>query len=410
MDENKKENIVKKKSKNWLNYAIFILLLVALGTVVYLLFGDNIFKDNGINSSLNNVEQDNSQQNDTSPEIVEDETKYEKYDVSIDLGDGKELIINNPPIVFSEEGYILVSDVKGKKIFRDNAKGYESTVNYITYYEDKEELFGDGSLGSIELEEGTYQYVSKEYSEQEGDQGIGVVYNEEDRLEIDNLKAYQFISYQIPPFTPPADDEMNTPADFGGLDDSSGINISCVFDLSEISSEIKGALQFWVVSASEQVNACDSLDDDFTIEVRDRELSSIQRCWALEDGYEYKGELGEINEEYIGSWDSCPNGTDRECNRILMYPNGNYILFTSDGREQGIWGRKMIEDSPYNVLYFAKDGEVENMRDMGMDQVQIRYGSDNSSFRFFVEVGGVKYWKVSYSPDMWNPKNGRSCF
>jgi hypothetical protein len=138
-------------------------------------------------------------------------------------------------------------------------------------------------------------------------------------------------------------------------------------------------------------------------------------CECLGKRYEYNKELGEINEEYIGSWHAAPLVGSAYNERFVFFPSGNYLLFPSQYEcdpgdftctpspiEEGIWG---IQD---NQMKLAKGGDIENLRIITIGTV-IDSSPDESPYPLKTTFDGMTYWLMSNDTDMWNPATGEFC-
>ena len=111
-------------------------------------------------------------------------------------------------------------------------------------------------------------------------------------------------------------------------------------------------------------------------EVIDQCTNTSDPCECLGKKYEYDKSLGEIKEEYIGSWHAAASVGSGYNERYVFFPTGNYLFFPSQYEcdindstcipspiEQGIWG---IQDSQMNL---AKDGDINHVRSVLIGKV-----------------------------------------
>jgi hypothetical protein len=138
-------------------------------------------------------------------------------------------------------------------------------------------------------------------------------------------------------------------------------------------------------------------------------------CECLGKSYEYNQALGEIKEEYIGSWHAAAFVGSGYAERFVLFPSGNYLFFPSQYEcefgnesckpspiEEGIWG---IQDSHMNL---AKDGDIKNVRSILIGGV-IDASPDESPYPLKTTFDGTTYWLMSKDTNMWNPETGELC-
>ena len=138
-------------------------------------------------------------------------------------------------------------------------------------------------------------------------------------------------------------------------------------------------------------------------------------CECLGRKYEYAKELGEIKEEYVGSWHAAAFVGSGYGERFVFFSTGNFLYFPSQYEcdsgdtscipspiEDGIWG---IQDSQINL---AIEGELRNIRSILIGEV-IDSPPDESPYPFKASFDGTDYWLLSKDTNMWNPDTGELC-
>jgi hypothetical protein len=138
-------------------------------------------------------------------------------------------------------------------------------------------------------------------------------------------------------------------------------------------------------------------------------------CGCLGNKYKYDKELGEIKEEYIGSWHASSYVGSGYNARFVFFPSGNYLFFPSQYEcdfgdtsciaspiEQGIWG---IQDSQMNL---AKEGDIRNVRSILIGNVTDSPDAD-SPYSIKTTFNGTTYWQLSKDTNLWNPETGELC-
>lgn len=150
-------------------------------------------------------------------------------------------------------------------------------------------------------------------------------------------------------------------------------------------------------------------------EVIDLCTNTINPCECLGRKYEYNKELGEIKEEYIGSWHASSFVGSAYNERFVFFLSGNYLFFPSQYEcdfndtacipspiEEGIWG---IHDSQMDL---AKDGDIRNVRSILIGKV-IDSPDTDSPYSVNTTLDGTTYWLLSKDTNMWNPNTGELC-
>jgi hypothetical protein len=132
--------------------------------------------------------------------------------------------------------------------------------------------------------------------------------------------------------------------------------------------------------------------------------------------YRYDPALGEIKEEYIGSWHSSPFVGSAHTERFVFFPTGNYLFFPSEYEcsyndescipspiEEGIWG---VQGGQLNL---AKGGDINNVRSILIGPV-VASSPDESPYPLETTFDGTTYWLMTTDTDMWNPETGEMCY
>jgi hypothetical protein len=189
--------------------------------------------------------------------------KANAADIVIDLDNQKQLFIKNPPYSVEGSRYRLQSDTGNIVIWSDNSENTGSTKSFFTYYANPEGYF-DTTTPETETVNGiTYEYVSKTDGADADGSGIGVVIDRTNPVTVNNYKIYNVISYYNPV------GEESSSGDFLGLDNVSGIKMSCLLELNQIDPQVNGLLEYSTSSATEGYQSCDTyFDNDFSIEIR----------------------------------------------------------------------------------------------------------------------------------------------
>jgi hypothetical protein len=144
-------------------------------------------------------------------------------------------------------------------------------------------------------------------------------------------------------------------------------------------------------------------------------LTSNNPCANLGQKYAHNQELGEIKEEYVGSWHAAPMVGDGYNERLVFFTTGNYIYFPSQYEcanlgtsctpspiEQGTWGIQGDQ------LILAKDGDIDSMRSVSL--AEIRASDPNQSpYPLQTIINGKTYWLLSTETNLWNPITGEMC-
>jgi len=150
-------------------------------------------------------------------------------------------------------------------------------------------------------------------------------------------------------------------------------------------------------------------------EVEDSTAITSNPCENLGDKYEHDEGLGEIKEDYIGSWHASPFVGSGYNERFVFFLSGNYLFFPSQYEcdfddttcvpspvEGGIWG---VQGSQINL---AKDGDINNVRSILIGEV-IDSPADESPYSLKTTFDGTTYWLMTKDTNMWNPETGELC-
>lgn len=161
-----------------------------------------------------------------------------------------------------------------------------------------------------------------------------------------------------------------------------------------------------------------STEDEISVtetEVIDLCINTSNPCECLGGNYEYDKELGEIKEEYIGSWHAAPSVGSGYSERFVFFSSGNYLFFPSQYEcdfgdescvtspiEEGTWG---VQGSQLNL---AKEGDIRNVRSILIGEV-IDSAAEESPYPLKTTFDRTTYWLMSKDTNMWNPETGELC-
>lgn len=150
-------------------------------------------------------------------------------------------------------------------------------------------------------------------------------------------------------------------------------------------------------------------------EVEDSNAVSSNPCENMGEKYEHDEELGEIKEDYIGSWHAAPSIGSGYNERFVLFSSGNFLFFPSQYEcdfgdescvpspiEEGTWG---VQGSQMNL---AKDGDTNNVRSILIGEV-IDSPAEESPYPLKTTFDGTTYWLLSKDTNIWNPETGESC-
>ncbi|KUK77335.1 MAG: hypothetical protein XD93_0397 [candidate division WS6 bacterium 34_10] len=245
----------KPKSKVWLIIVLAVLFFVILLIVAIVFLIKPLFSDILTPTEVSKVFEEYE------PDVQEDPSESNVGLIVVDLEDGRELVLYNVPTVFEDQGYELISDDEDRKAWMDNNEGYGSTSYLVTYYSDSS--FGSDDLETVTVDGTTYEYLQKTDGIDADGAGTGVVWSTENIVNVNGYPAYEVISY----YNPMIDDDTPSTGDFEGVDNSSGVKISCLFDLSKIFDDVDGYVEFGEISAFEGINTCEYFTTDFSMSV-----------------------------------------------------------------------------------------------------------------------------------------------
>jgi hypothetical protein len=245
----------KPKSKVWLIVILAVLFFVILIIVAIVFLIKPLFSDILSPTEVSEVFEEYE------PDIQEEPSESNVGLIVVDLEDGRELVLSNVPTVYEDQGYDLISDEEDRKAWMDNGEGYGSTSYLVTYYSDSS--FGGDDLETVTVDGTTYEYLQKTDGIDADGAGTGVVWSPESTVDVNGYPAYEVISY----YNPIIDEDTPSTGDFEGVDNSSGVKISCLFDLSKIFDDVDGYIEFGEISASEGINTCEYFTTDFSMSV-----------------------------------------------------------------------------------------------------------------------------------------------
>jgi hypothetical protein len=150
-------------------------------------------------------------------------------------------------------------------------------------------------------------------------------------------------------------------------------------------------------------------------EVIDLCANTSNPCECLGESYEHDEELGEIKEDYIGSWHAAPFVGSGYSERFVLFSSGNYLFFPSQYEcafgdescvlppiEEGTWG---VQGNKMNL---AKDGDINNIRSILIGEV-IDSSEEESPYPLKTTFDGTTYWLMSKDTNKWNPETGELC-
>lgn len=152
-------------------------------------------------------------------------------------------------------------------------------------------------------------------------------------------------------------------------------------------------------------------------EETDEESTAVtfNACEGLGNTYEYNEALGEIREDYIGSWHASPSIGSGYNERFVFFPTGNYLFFPSQfecGPNDESCTPSPIEEGTWGILdghiTLAIDGDINNARSMEIGRL-LDSPADESPYSKKTSIDGITYWLISKDTNMWNPETGESC-
>ena len=143
--------------------------------------------------------------------------------------------------------------------------------------------------------------------------------------------------------------------------------------------------------------------------------NTINPCECLGKKYVHDEGLGEIKEDYVGSWHASAFVGSGYNERFVFFSSGNYLFFPSQYEcdsgdasctpspiEEGVWG---IQDSQLNL---AKGGDITNVRSISIGKV-IDSPADESPYPLKTTFAETTYWLISKDTNLWNPETGDLC-
>lgn len=142
---------------------------------------------------------------------------------------------------------------------------------------------------------------------------------------------------------------------------------------------------------------------------------TINACENLGNTYEHNGALGEIRDDYIGSWHASPSIGSGYNERFVFFPTGNYLFFPSQlecGPDDESCTPSPIEEGTWGILdgliTLAIEGDINNARSVEIGRL-IDSPADESPYSVKTSIDGITYWLISNDTNMWNPETGESC-
>ena len=145
-------------------------------------------------------------------------------------------------------------------------------------------------------------------------------------------------------------------------------------------------------------------------------IININPCESIYEKYEHYAALGEIKEDYIGSWHASEFVSDGFNERFVLFSSGNYLFFPSQYEcaygsgeacvpspiEDGLWG---VQD---HIMNFAKEGDINNVISKSITDV-IASPEDESPYPFKTIFDGITFWLMSKDTNLWDPESGEYC-
>jgi hypothetical protein len=152
-----------------------------------------------------------------------------------------------------------------------------------------------------------------------------------------------------------------------------------------------------------------------TFEAAEPTQTTADPCENLGQKYLHDDMVGEINEDYVGSWHAAPSVGSGYAERFVFFPSGNYLFFPSQYEcdpndssctpspiEEGVWG---VLDG---ILNLVKDGDINSVRSIPVGEV-VATPPDESPYPNKTTFDGVTYWLLSPETNLWNPESGELC-
>ncbi len=152
-------------------------------------------------------------------------------------------------------------------------------------------------------------------------------------------------------------------------------------------------------------------------EIVTEDLNAItgDACENLGEKYAHDEALGELIEDYMGSWHAAPSVGSGYNARFVFFATDNYLFFPSQYEcafddpscipspiEEGIWG---VRDGQINL---AIDGDINHVRSISVGKVMVST-ADESPYPLKTTFDGTTYWLMSKDTNMWNPETGELC-
>jgi hypothetical protein len=410
-----KEEDRKPLVNKWVLISLIITLIISSVVSIYLFVQTRKESD---------VKQDENQAQEPKNDVINKDAET-LGEITIDLGDGREIYISGIPHFYGE--YRLVKDIDGVKIWKDNAEYTASTSYSIEYRESFEDFFEIDEPETVTVDGITYEYMIKEKHDTIDEPSRGFIINITEPVDINGFKAYETIDY----YYYPTGNETRS-ADFEGTDKNkyTAYNKCGLINLKDIFPEYDGALLFKILGPyySDIFEGDDFqvFSDEFSMEIRDRIVTDQQECLNLDNEYEYSSQIGDIDEDLIGSWHGCPSIGSGYCERYVFYNNGNYVFFhrevdkvnsTEESKEsnsdedmivQGTWGVISLENGTQKLLTMAVNGIIKNKEEVVISPLQ-ESDEDESPYPYKITIDNEEYWRVSSKTELWNPQTGEDC-
>jgi hypothetical protein len=142
----------------------------------------------------------------------------------------------------------------------------------------------------------------------------------------------------------------------------------------------------------------------------------IDPCQGIYENYEHDPMLGEINEDYIGSWHASEFVSDAYNERFVFFSSGNYLFFPSQYEcvyssnencmpspfEDGLWG---VEDE---VMVFLEQGDINNIITRSTTKV-VKSPEGETPYLHKINIDGLMFQLMSRQTNLWDPDTGELC-
>ena len=160
------------------------------------------------------------------------------------------------------------------------------------------------------------------------------------------------------------------------------------------------------------------LDETPSVEpaVEDLFVPQINPCEGIYEKYPHDPTLGEIKEDYVGSWHQDPSLSARWSERWVFFPSGNYLFIPSQYEcayssnpnctptpiEDGLWG---VMD---NLMYLATSGDLSNILTVSITPV-VPSTIDESPYPYKTTIERLPFWLYTKDTNYWDPETGEYC-